>query len=76
MLSERSTARSSRMLAKFGDADDLAVDRDHEDPLPKPGDVLEDAAQVGNFHRIGGRDETTIRPASKAENRRYKPVRA
>ena len=51
MLSERSTARSSRIFAKFGEADDLAIDRDHEDAVPEPRDVLQDAAKIGNFHR-------------------------
>ena len=34
--------------------DDIAVDRDHENLLPKPWDVLEDAAEIGDFHRGSG----------------------
>lgn len=32
---------------------DLAVDRDHEDALAEERDILEDFAQVGDFHSSG-----------------------
>ena len=37
-------------VGEIGRRHDLAIHRDHEDFFPETGDVLEDAAQVGDFH--------------------------
>ena len=55
MFSERSTATSSRMLAKFSSVTIAPSTLEDERLLAELRDVLQDAAQVGQFHDCGMR---------------------
>ena len=61
-------------IREIGRGDDVAIQRDHEDFFAEARDVLEDAAQIGNFHGTADAGVERMRGARKGNLRLFAPA--